>query len=47
MGAAVGSVVVEAYSVQAIGWVGVVTEVLALGFLLATSYRPARQATVG
>jgi predicted MFS family arabinose efflux permease len=46
-GAALGSLVVEAYSVQAIGWVGAATEVLALGFLLATLYRPARRATAG
>ncbi|MEW9304925.1 MFS transporter [Labrys neptuniae] len=46
-GAAVGAVVVERYSVQAIGWVGAGTEVLALAFLLATPYRPARETPAG
>lgn len=46
-GTAIGSMVVAGYSVQAIGWVGAVTEVLALGFLLVTLFRPAREATVG
>ncbi|MBP0579157.1 MFS transporter [Labrys sp. LIt4] len=46
-GAAIGAVVVERYSVQAVGWVGAATEVLALVFLLATPYRPAREAPAG
>lgn len=43
VGAAAGAVVVERYSVQAVGWVGAGTEVLALALLLATTYRPARE----
>lgn len=39
-GSAVGALVIERYSVQAVGWVGAGIEVVALIFMLATTYRP-------